>query len=141
MTWLPSGTLTTIQTVVTRSRMVIINSRNQLKFSVAILTLSYSVIAGIDDTGHLTRYTPSYTHLPKSMLSVPLRSTYTLDRTGIVWLDRNPAHWLVSFKSTWSSKKCCFMIDVNGKMSYTQHCQFKQLWMKFYFYVQLLLWR
>lgn len=55
--------------------MVIINSRNQLKFSAAILTLSYSVIAGHDDTGHLTRYTSSYTHLPKSRLSAPLLST------------------------------------------------------------------
>lgn len=64
--------------------MVIINSRNQLKFSAAILTLSYSVTAGLGDTGHLTRYTPSYTHLLKSRLSVPLLSTLTLDRTGIV---------------------------------------------------------
>lgn len=64
--------------------MVIINSRTHLKFSVAILTLSYSVTAGLDDTGHLTRYTSSYTNLPKSRLSVPLLSTLTLDRTGIV---------------------------------------------------------
>lgn len=53
--------------------MVIINSRNQLKFSVAIFTLSYSVTAGLGDTGHLTRYTTSYTHLLKSF-SDPLLS-------------------------------------------------------------------